>query len=67
MVPHTKNKRGFGVVTGVTYLYYSGFVGADEFSYGESGFKMEGLLPSLTLFLLTWIVTFTAMEHGLAL
>lgn len=48
-------------------MYYSGFVEADELSYGESGLKMEGLLPSLTVFLLTWIVTFTAMEHELAL
>lgn len=48
-------------------MYYTGFVGADELSYGESGLKMEGLLPSLTVFLLTWIVTFTAMEHNLAL
>lgn len=54
-------------MTGVTYLYYSGFVEADELSYGESGLKMEGLLPSLAVFLLAWIVTFTAMEHELAL
>ena len=58
---------GFGFVTVATYLYYSGFVEADELSYGESGLKMEGMLPSLTVFLLTWIVTFTAMEHELAL
>lgn len=48
-------------------MYYSGFVEADELSYGDNGLKTEGLLPSLTVFLLTWIVTFTAMEHELAL
>eukprot|EP00903_Cladosiphon_okamuranus_P011988 g11257.t1 len=58
---------GFGAVTGVTYWYYSGFVEADEFSYGESGLKMEGMLPSFAIFLLAWVVTFTAMEHELTL
>ncbi|CAM9222521.1 unnamed protein product [Hapterophycus canaliculatus] len=55
---------GFGFVTGVTYLYYSGYVEADEMSYGENGLKMEGLLPSFTVFLLSWIVTFTAKGHA---
>lgn len=57
--------RGFGFVTGVTYFYYAGFVEADEMSYGDNGLKMEGLLPSLALFLLTWTVSFTAFGHTL--
>ena len=50
-------------MTCATYFYYTVFVEADELSYGESGLKMEGMLPSLAVFLLAWIVTFTAMGH----
>lgn len=53
------------MVTGLTYLYYSGFIEADEYSYGDTGFKTEGLMPSFAGFLLSWTVTFTAMGHAL--
>ena len=56
--------RGVGLVSGVTYLYYAGFIEADEFSFGESGLSKEGLVPSLALFLLSWTTVFTGMEHG---
>lgn len=58
-------QRGFAFVTGATYLYYARFVEADELSYGDQGLKMEGLLPSLTVFLLMWILSFNAMGHVL--
>ncbi len=59
------SKRGFGAVFGLTLFYYTGFVEADELSYGENGLKWEGMLPSFAVFLLGWIVTFTAMEHDI--
>lgn len=34
-------------------------------SYGSNGLKWEGVLPSITVFLLTWIVSFTGMGHDL--
>ncbi|CAN0346203.1 unnamed protein product [Ectocarpus sp. 12 AP-2014] len=56
---------GFAFVTGATYLYYARFVEADELSYGDQGLKWEGLLPSLTVFLLMWILSFNGMGHVL--
>lgn len=52
-------------MSGVTYFYYAAFIEADEFSFGDSGLKMEGLMPSLATFLLSWTVVFTAMGHDL--
>lgn len=58
-------RRGYGFVTGLTYLYYTGYIEADEFSYGEKGLKMEGVVQSLAAFVLAWITFYTAMGHGL--
>lgn len=57
-------ESGFGFVTGLTHMYYTIFIEADEMSYGESGLKMEGLMQSFGVFLLGWIVTYTGMEHA---
>ncbi|CAB1102399.1 unnamed protein product [Ectocarpus sp. CCAP 1310/34] len=58
-------RREFAFVTGATYLYYARFLEADELSYGDQGLKWEGLLPSLTVFLLMWILSFHSMGHVL--
>lgn len=57
-------QSGFGFVTGLTHMYYTIFIEADEMSYGESGLKMEGLMQSFGVFLLGWIIAYTGMEHA---
>lgn len=56
---------GYGLVTGLTYVYYAVYIEVDEFSFGEGGLKMEGLIPSLALYILVWTTCYTAMGHGL--
>eukprot|EP00904_Undaria_pinnatifida_P009050 jgi/Undpi1/5275/HiC_scaffold_2.g00556.m1 len=56
---------GFGLVMAITYVYYAGYIEADEMSFGDGGLKMEGLMPSLATFILAWTTVFTAMGHDL--
>lgn len=58
-------RRGFGLVMAITYVYYAGYIEADEMSFGDGGLKMEGLMPSLATFILAWTTVFTAMGHDL--
>lgn len=48
----------------ITHAYYTFFVEADEMSYSDNGLKMEGTFPAFAMFLLTWIVMYTAMGYG---
>ena len=49
----------------MTYFYYAGYIEADEYSFGESGLKYEGMMPSFAVFLLGWVTCYTGMGHGL--